>query len=196
MSPFVATYPPLEQITQLKDGSVTFHAVLEVPKSLAPDSWQLALWHSTGSFDGRKASWVETPFASSGPRNFPSTLHDPADQLTRLDFALDLTVQSSLSFTIKFRQGPDYDWKWVRNEQGLGDGYIVVDDGAAEGRDSEYLPDLIHGLNPSLKWSSHLSQCPGTRLWSIEVPVDGAKDDDKSTFSNVSLGTPWGGFLR
>lgn len=196
MSPFIATYPPLEQITQLKKASVTFHAVLEVPKSAAPDSWQLALWHSTGSCDGRKASWVETPFAPSGQSNFPSTLHDPSDQLSRLHFAVDLNVQSSLSFTIKFRQGLDSDWRWVRNEQGLGDGYVVVDDGALKSSDSEDLPDLIHGLNPTLKWSSHMSQCPGTRLWTIEVPVDGAKDDDNSTFSNVPLGTPWGGFLR
>ncbi|KHE89986.1 glycoside hydrolase family 36 protein [Neurospora crassa] len=196
MSPFVVTYPPLEQITQLKDTSVTFHAVLEVPKTLAPGSWQLALWHSTGSYNGRKASWVETPFAPSGQSDFPSTLHDPADQLMRLHFTVNLTVQSTLNFTIKFRQGPDHDWRWVRNEQGLGDGYIVVDVGAPEGSDDEDLPDLIHGLNPSLKWSSHLSQCPGTRLWTIEVPVDGAKDDDNSTFSHVPLGIPWGGFLR
>ncbi|EGZ77960.1 glycoside hydrolase [Neurospora tetrasperma FGSC 2509] len=106
-----------------------------------------------------------------------------------------LSPQSTLNFTIKFRQGPDHDWRWVRNEQGLGDGYIVVDVGAPEGSDDEDLPDLIHGLNPSLKWSPHLSQCPGTRLWTIEVPVDGAQDDDNSTFSHVPLGIPWGGFL-
>ncbi|EGO53119.1 hypothetical protein NEUTE1DRAFT_92118 [Neurospora tetrasperma FGSC 2508] len=103
--------------------------------------------------------------------------------------------QSTLNFTAKFRQGPDHDWRWVRNEQGLGDGYIVVDVGAPEGSDDEDLPDLIHGLNPSLKWSPHLSQCPGTRLWTIEVPVDGAQDDDNSTFTHVPLGIPWGGFL-
>jgi hypothetical protein len=192
MSASVATYPPLGQVTQLQGPDVAFHAVLEVPSELASEQWQLALWYSNG--DG--AEWAEAEFTPTQRDARPTDLHEPIGMTARLYFTAKLTVHFSMTFTVKFRQrASDEEWRWVRNEQGSDDGIVVIDQKPTREDDREDLPDLIRDLNPDLKWKSHMSQSPGTRLWSIEAGVDGAKEDE-STFAEVPLGVPWGGFLR
>ncbi|KAK4032813.1 glycoside hydrolase [Parachaetomium inaequale] len=192
MTASVATYPPLGQVTQLQGSDVAFHAVLEVPSELSAEQWQLALWYSNG--DG--AEWAEAEFVPDQPDARPTDLHEPIGTTARLYFTAKLTVHFSLIFTLKFRQrAGDEEWRWVRNEQGSDDGVVVIDQKPTREGDPEDLPDLIHDLNPDLRWKSHMSQSPGTRLWSIEAGVDGAKEDE-STFAEIPLGVPWGRFLR
>ena len=209
MAVFIATYPPLGQVTSLQDSAVTVHAVLDVPLELAEAPWQLALWHT----DSSQGEWTETQLLPSPPDARPTDLHRANAALSRLYFKAKLAVRASLTFTVKYRQGADEsEWLWTRNEQGSDDGVVVVDqkptrDGDAEdlpdesewlwvrNGNSEDLPDLIHDLNPDLKWRAHMSQTPGTRLWSIEAGVEGAKGD-KSSYADVPLGIPWGSFLR
>lgn len=196
MVAFIATYPPLEQVSQLKTAETTFHAVLEVPASLANEPWQLALWHSNNDGDGKGGGeWAEDGFVPTGRDHHPSTLQDVGGTLARLYFTAVLTVQSPMSFTVKFRQQPDHDWRWIRDELGLTDGIVLVDGAPIHEGDSEGLPDLIRGLNPDLGWKTVMSQCPGTRLWSVEAPVKGA-DGDNSTIVDIPVGVPWGSFLR
>ncbi|KAL2129449.1 hypothetical protein VTI74DRAFT_7789 [Chaetomium olivicolor] len=191
MTAFVAAYPPLGQVTQLQDPNVEFYVVLEVPKELAEESWQLSLWHST--LEG--GEWTETLVLPVTSNIRPADLHEASGERARLYFTAKLTVESSLNFTVKFRLASGQEWRWVRDEQGVDDGLVVISSKSIHDGDTEGLPDLIKDLNPDLKVESHASQTPKTRLWSLEAAVDGAKDD-KSTFVEVPLGLPWGGFLR
>ncbi|KAL2016362.1 hypothetical protein VTK56DRAFT_3820 [Thermocarpiscus australiensis] len=191
MAAFIATYPPLGQVTQLQDPQIALHAVLEVPDELATKPWQVVLWHARG----HGGEWTATEFLPGALDSCPIGIHKADSPTTRLYFTASLAVQSSLNFTVKFRQGPDHDWRWVRSEQGVDDGVVVMRDTPTQDGDTDDLPDLIPDLNPDLRWTSHISQSPGTRLWSVEAKVDGAKNDE-SAYAEVPLGTPWGRFLR
>ncbi|KAK4152541.1 glycoside hydrolase [Chaetomidium leptoderma] len=195
MTTFIATYPPLGQVTtQLQDTNVPFYAVLEVPRELATAPWQLALWHSNNNgWEWAEVEFTPTPDA---PDARPTELHEASGAKARLYFTAKLAVRSSVTFTVKFRQGTgDEEWRWVQAEQGSDDGVVVVDQRPTRDNDPEDLPDLIQELNPDLKWRGHMSQSPGTRLWSIEAGVGGATDEE-SAYAEVPLGIPWGRFLR
>ncbi|KAK4241548.1 glycoside hydrolase [Achaetomium macrosporum] len=193
MTAFIATYPPLGQVTRLQDPAVQFHAVLEVPHKLAAASpWQLALWYSNCD----EGEWTEAEFSPDAPDTHPIDLHKAEEASARLYFTTKLAVHGSLRFTVKFRQwAGDYEWQWVRNEQGSDDGVVTIEQKPIRDGDPGDLSDLIRFLNRDLKWQSHMSQSPGTRLWSVEAGVDKAKEDE-STFVKVPLGVPWGEFLR
>jgi hypothetical protein len=193
MAAFIATYPPLGQVTPLQESStVAVHAVLEVPIELAGAPWQLTLWH----VDNNGGEWTETQLLPSAPDARPTHLHQANEAVSQLYFAAELAVTSSLTFTVKYRQGAEEsEWLWVRNEQGSDDGLVVVRQKPTRESDSEDLPDLVQDLNPDLKWRSHMSQTPGTRLWSVEAGVEGATGA-KSAYANIPFGIPWGGFLR
>jgi hypothetical protein len=188
----IATYPPLGQVTLLKDPTVAIHAVFEVPPELASEAWELCLWYSNG--DGRE--WAATEFTPDTPDVRPTDFHKANRTRTRLYFTAKLAVDSFLVFTVKYRQrAGEHEWCWVRNEQGSDDGIVVVEQKPTREGDPEDLPDLIQDLNPNLKWHSHMSQSPGTRLWSIEARVDAAKEDE-SAVVDIPLGIPWGRFGR
>ncbi len=192
MPAFVATYPPLGQVTTLHNPAIAFHAVLEVPSDLVGSEWQLALWHS----DGSGGEWTETQLRPSPPDVRPTDLHEVDGAKARLYFTGTVTAHSSLKFTIKYRREADASgWLWAGNEQGSEDGLVLVDQKPTRDDDTEDLPDLIKELNPALAWRSHMSQSPGTRLWSIDAGVDGATGDE-SAFADVPLGIPWGEYLR
>jgi len=192
MAAFVATYPPLGTVTQLQDPSVTIHALLEVDAGLVNEQWQLSLWHS----DGNAGEWTETEFTACSMEDRPTDLHEIDGARTRRYFTAKLTVQSSLGFTVKFRQrSDDGEWRWVRNEQGSDDGVVIIHQKPAKDHDNEDLPDMINELNPDLKWKSHMSQTPGTRLWSVEAGV-GAAMEEESAYAEVPFGIPWGRYIR
>lgn len=191
MATVIATYPPVGQVTRLSGSDLTFHAVLETPRELAAEPWQLALYHSSNE----GGEWTEVAFLPGSPDVGPSELHEASDATTRLYFSAKLALQSQLNFTVKSRQGPDHEWRWIRTEQGVEDGLVVVDKKATAEGDSDDLPDLIRDLNPDLRWKAEQSQSPGTRLWSIDATVDAAKEHE-STYADVPLGVPWGGFSR
>jgi hypothetical protein len=188
----IAMYPPPEQVSQLKGPDVTFTALLEVPRQLAAEPWELALWHS--SADGEDGGWVETKFSRVEKGLGDGELYGSSGEVKRLYFTTgSVPVRPSVSFTVKFRQGLDHEWRWIRDEKGMGDGVVIVD-GSADKKEED-LPDLIRQLNPELKWRSHMSQCPNTQLWSIQAPVPGATGET-SAFADLPLGIPWGGFTR
>lgn len=196
MAVVIATYPPLGQVTQLQNSNVAIHAVVEVPHELRTEQWKFVLWYS----DGNEGKWTGAEFTPDLPDNRPTDLHAAKETTARLHFTAKVAVHSLLTFTVKFRQGTgegedEDEWQWARTEQGSEDGIVVIDRKPTRDDDAEELPDLIQELNPDLKWKSHMSQAPRTRLWSIEGGVDGAKEDE-SAFADVPLGIPWGRSLR
>lgn len=187
----ISTYPPLGQVTQLRTGDVNFVAVLEVPDSHVNSTWEVALWYSDSTKESQ--AWGEHQLERSGARRSPTDLQ-AVQAGSKLYYGGKLSIHSPLKFTIKFRPGPDQEWRWIGDEAGMGDGIVVVNDSLDKKDTESKLPDLIRGLNPVFKWKSHTSQSPGTRLWSIAAPV-GAAHDEESKIVDLTLGTPWGGFL-
>ena len=190
----VSTYPPLGQVTQLKTGDVNFVAVLDVDESDASSHrpWEVAIWYTDGANGSQE--WVEYQLNATDSRRSPSDLQT-AQTTSRLYYGAKLSIKSQLEFTAKFRSGPDQQWRWIRDEAGMGDGLVVVNDSLDRKDTQSKLPDLIQGLNPDFKWKPLTSQSPGTRLWSIEAPVDAAQDEESKVI-DLTLGTPWGNFLR
>jgi hypothetical protein len=191
MKASVAIYPPLEQVTKLEAGKVVLTALLEVHESRNQEEWQMSLWHST---DGQH--WTETLLQRADEYQMAVQIQQQPSQTVRYHFVKALEFQASMQFTVKIRGGKHEEWRWVRDEQGLGDGILIIQSQAPGRADSaENLQDIIKDLNPAWTAVSILSQSPATSLWSLQTTVDAA-DGENSTFRDIPLGIPWGKFLR
>ncbi|CAK7200823.1 hypothetical protein SEUCBS139899_003522 [Sporothrix eucalyptigena] len=239
----IATHPPLGQVSTLPTGSaVTFHAVVEQQDASEP--LELALWHSpterAAGVDGEDgAEWTATAFTLVGKNGDDSntkttsstqkrfwalqTESDTAPVRHYYQAVIENMDSGPLHFTVKFRPtGVDGDassqtWRWVGDEQQIGDGTIIVNSQTTKTNSTNDIPNLppkaitpaaetttsldslIGELNPAFRVTTPRSQCPGTQLWVLEVSVDAVKEDgaDESAYTTVSIGTPWHGrFLR
>lgn len=194
MGASVSVFPPLGQVTQVQSENVQVTVLLEVPADQAQQAWEVALWCcSAGDNDDDNDVWASTPLTPT--QKTPSTLQHVDGSKSRLWFECRVKVTSLLNFTVKFRSGPHEDWRWVRDEQGMGDGTIVVNSTPTTAALPDDFGSILLGHDPGIKVKPTQSQCPGTRLWTIEAHAEAAKGDD-STFTDVNLGVPWGGFLR
>lgn len=188
MGASVSVFPPLGQVTQVQSQNVHVTVLLEVPADQAQQQWDVALWRSAGD-----DVWAETPLAPA--HKTPSTLQHVDGSRSRFWFEGRVEVSSLLNFTVKFRSSPDEEWRWARDEQGVGDGTIIVNSTPTTATLPDDFGSILHGHDSAVKVKPTQSQCPGTRLWTIEAHAEAAKGDD-STFTDVNLGVPWGGFLR
>jgi hypothetical protein len=109
----------------------------------------------------------------------------------KIYFHTALPTHLALSFTVKFRNGDDHAWKWVKDHQGAEDGLIIQKSVTSQNSISSSLGDYVEDLNPALEYRNHQSQSPGTTIWSVEVPIEAAKDKEPSII-DVKFGTPWG----
>lgn len=188
MKALIQSYPPLSQVTTVQSPEgVPLTALLEIPTSRVEESWELALWHS---IDGQ--DWTEHEVPRIKSSESPQVLHADSEAVSRIYFATNVSFKKSLRFTIKFRPSVDEPWRWIRDEQGLEDGHIVLLPAPSE---FDALRDLIAGLSPSWTVKSCMSQAPKTQLWSLRLTVPPATDDI-SSYSFLPLGKPWGSFLR
>jgi len=188
MLAYISTYPALGQVTQIEKHTTVFTALLEVDQSRASDPWQVSLWHSEGQ------EWQEVPMdpvikAASSPCELQAS--KDATSQRRLYFTTPLAIHLPTNFTIKFRAGPTESWKWVKDHQGTTDGVVMLSTVTSQESISSELGEYITGLNPVLKSKNFRSQSPGTTLWSVEAPVEGA-DGEKSTIKDIKFGLPWG----
>lgn len=190
MGATVSSYPPLGQVTQVKDGNLNFIVLLEVEEKDAKQPWEIALWHS---YDG--GEWAETILSVVDEGPTPSSIQAAQNRNSRFYFNSRVSVSSSLSFTFKFRNGPDHPWRWTRDEQSIGDGTIIVNTEMASRQMSTDFSNIIKDFNSDLKVKSVVSQCPGTELWSLEAPV-GPASGEEAAYADIRVGSPWGGFLR
>lgn len=188
MGASVSVFPPLGQVTQVPKDKVQLTALLEVPNDQAHQPWELALWHAAGD-----DNWTETSMSSTD--KVPSTLQPVDDRISRFWFQCEVSVQSLLNFTVKFRAGPDQEWRWLRNEQGMEDGTIIVKSGLTTAALPDDFSEILRGYDSDIKVHACRSQSPGTRLWAVEASVDAAQGED-SSYKDFNLGLPWGGFLR
>lgn len=186
----ISSYPPLGQITQLKDKTFSFIALLEVENDHAKeDPWEVAVWHSIG------LDWSEKLLSRISASDSPSTLQTIGSSSVFLYFGASFSVPSSLKFTLKFRNGRNQPWRWCHEISGVTDGLVLVNpETPVQGLDTS-LSDIIHGLNPELRVRAAASQTPNTQLWTIDAAVDPA-DGDHSAYADIEIGNPWGGALR
>jgi len=186
IKPFLCTYPPLDQVTQLKDPKVNFTAVVELPAGAdtASTQYEVALWHA--SYGGQE--WTETTMAHGKEVLAHGKL--------RIFYTLTLEVSKSVTFTAKLRNSPSAAWIWAKDYQGSQDGLVIIDGPPIRGDDPASLRDLVHGLNAALQCVEVMSECPRTRVWDVKTTVQGVPDEPKdlpSAYADVPLGMPWGG---
>ncbi|KAF4990971.1 hypothetical protein FDECE_14195 [Fusarium decemcellulare] len=188
MKAVLQSYPPLGQVTPVQGQSITITAVLEIPRSRASEDWDLSVWHS---IDG--SGWKDSGLSPVEDAHNPQTLQLMSESVSRFYFATDLSFNTSVQFTLKFRHCQDAEWRWIRDEQGFDDGLVV---NTASRVSSDQLSDLIPDLN-SRDWTiaPQLSQSPRTSLWSLEATIPPARDDE-SAYRDIAIGTPWGSFAR
>lgn len=190
MFAYISTYPALGQVSQIQKHTTVFTALLQVDQSRASDSWQVSLWHTEGK------EWYEVPMdpvikAAAFPSELQASGVTSGNGQARLYFTTPLAIHLPTNFTIKFRAGPNESWKWVKDHQGTTDGVVMLNTVTSQDAISSELEEYITGLNPILKSKNYRSQSPGTTLWSVEAPVDGA-DGEKSTIKDIKFGLPWG----
>ncbi|KAI2614882.1 glycoside hydrolase family 36 protein [Hypoxylon sp. NC1633] len=186
----ISSYPPLGQVTQLKDKTFQFLALLEVEEDFADDSWEVAIWHS--SADGNWTEKLLSPVPGSDP--------PPSHQVTNpsnaiLYFSASFFISSPLTFTLKFRNSRNQPWRWLSEASGIADGIVLINPEKPLDGKRDDLSDIIRGLNPDLKVKVAASQTPGTQLWTVNANV-GRAEGDHSAYADVELGNPWGGALR
>lgn len=190
MKATLQSHPPLGQVTPVHGNDVSLTAILEIPKSRAAEPWEVCVWHS---IDG--SEWKEFRLLPVEESQTPQTLQLLPEAMSRFYFASSSSIafDASVQFTLKFRHSQHEEWRWIRDEQGLHDGWIVQ---PSAGISSSNLTDLIPDLN-SEGWavSSHSSESPGAVLWALEAPIPPA-EGDSSTYKDISVGTPWGSFSR
>ncbi|KAI0126386.1 raffinose synthase Sip1 [Xylariales sp. AK1849] len=190
MGASVSSYPPLGQVTQLKNGNIKFIALLDVEEKDAKECWEVAVWHSAEGGD-----WAETILSPLKDGPAPSSVQTASTQKTPLYFSSSLAVSTTLTFTLKFRNGPEKEWRWARDEQSMGDGTVIINPEKSRAQASTDLADVIKDLNADLNVKKSASQSPGTELWTLEAPIGPAKGEE-STYADFNLGVPWGGYLR
>ncbi|KAF9774923.1 hypothetical protein IL306_007011 [Fusarium sp. DS 682] len=188
MKVVLQSFPPLGKVTPIQGTKVSLTAVLEIPKFRANEPWEVSVWHSVDGSD-----WKDLEVVSIKEAGCPQTLQVLDDSMSRFYFTSSFAFTASVQFTLKFRHTPDADWRWIRDEQGLNDGLIV---NASDKVSSSNLSDLIPDLN-SQDWTitPRLSQSPRTSLWSLDAVIPPADGDD-STYKDITVGTPWGSFVR
>lgn len=184
--PFLCTYPPLDQVTQLKDPKVNFTALVELPPGADASSahYEVALWHS--SHGGQE--WTETNMI----RGEQALAHGKL----RIFFNITFEVSKSMAFTAKFRDSPSAAWIWTKDYQGSHDGLVIIDGPPTREDDPTSLGDLVHNLNTDLQCVEVMSECPRTRVWDVKTTVPGVPDgpeDLPSAYADARLGIPWGG---
>ncbi len=190
MLAYISTYPALGQVTQIEKHTTVFTALLEVDQSRASDPWQVSLWHSEGK------EWREVPMdpvikATSRPSELQASRIGVGSGQARLYFTTPLAIHLPTNFTIKLRAGPNDSWKWAKDHQGTTDGVVMLSTVTSQDAISSELADYVTDLNPILKSKNYRSQSPGTTLWFVEAPIEGA-DGEKSSLKDIKFGLPWG----
>ncbi|KAI0882239.1 glycoside hydrolase family 36 protein [Annulohypoxylon maeteangense] len=186
----LSSYPPLGQVTQLKDEDFQFTVLLEVDNDLADDPWEVAVWHS--STDG---DWTETSLSPTPTGHSPVSLQPIKLPSTQLCFSAPFSITSLMKFTLKFRNGHNRPWIWPSERlDAISDGVVLINPANAISAKSTDLSNIINGLNPELRVNTAASQTLNTQLWTLQASV--SSSNDSSAYADVNIGIPWGGALR
>lgn len=98
--------------------------------------------------------------------------------------------QEVVSFTIRFRGGPEESWKWMRDQTSLPDGHLCYQ--RLQPKDTE-LSHYFKNFNKELKVHNEASQ-NAAGVYTVSTLIDGAKGED-SAYREVKMGVV-AGFVR
>ncbi|KAI0976809.1 raffinose synthase Sip1 [Xylaria arbuscula] len=184
----IYTSPPLGRVSQVKSQIVSFFAVLQVLGHDVEEPWEVCLWYSSG-----EQPWEELIMLPAPRSGSPTFLQLDSSTHKHISYTAVLPLTCSSRFTLKYRSDSSQPWIWAKEGLGVDDGLIILNV-----EDQHTLKDdlshILPGLDPKLNVRSVASQTPRTQLWTIEAAV--GPSSDVSTYVDVGLGTPWGGFLR
>lgn len=185
---YISTYPPLGQQTTVLDHAKVFTALLEVDESRATEPWEVSLLYSNTGDQWEESLMESIDKTDSQPKDLqtvaPLGLH-------KLYFKTSLPAHLPANFTVKFRSNSNQSWKLIKDHQGVSDGRIVLKTITSQENISSNLSDYVQGLNTSLEVKNYRSQSPGTTLWSVQVPIEGAVGKE-SALKDIKFGLPWG----
>jgi hypothetical protein len=187
----ISSYPPLGQVTQVKTNNIHFTVLLEVGNDDATQPWQVALWCSTNE----STIWTTRELVSSEDESAFSSTNIVNSDKARLYFRGTHNVPSISSFTIKYRKNSLEDWSWVKDDQSMDDGTIIVNPEDVIGCSSTPFSDIFNHLDPGIRVRSTMSQSPATELWTLEVGVGPAHGEGAGS-ADFRLGKPWGHWSR
>lgn len=188
MKAYISTFPALGHVTQVDQSTTTFTALLEIDESRSDGPWEVSLWYS------ESGEWHEAPMEAvtqTSPKPTSLQTSKTSSELHKIYFTTTVAIQLPTSFTIKFRNGADQSWKWVKDHQGAEDGLVTFNPPKSQDARSSSLRDYVQDLNPILESKNHQSQSPTTTLWSVEVPIEAASGE-KPVIKDVKFGVPWG----
>jgi len=188
MKAYISTFPALGHVTQVDQSTTTFTALLEIDESRSEGPWEVSLWHL------ESGEWHEAPMEPVTNTSLqPTSLQTSktSSELHKIYFTTTVPIHLPTSFTIKFRNGADQSWKWVKEHQGVEDGLVTFNTAKSQDTRSNSLGNYVQDLNPILQSENHQSQSPATTLWSVEVPIEAASGE-KPAIKDVKFGVPWG----
>lgn len=194
----IASYPPLGQVTVFPTSSksIDFTVLLEVNQQKANLDWETSISYLTpqGTWDELLLDQVKEDKCLVCV--LPS-LQVKDEKMSVLFFAgtLPIAPGATPSFTVKFRNATNQPWRCVRDHQGREDGAVIFQPLSHLDDASNDLGDYIKNLNQVFKVNSVISQSPGTLVWDLTYTVKPAGEEE-SSIENVTLGMPWGGYLR
>lgn len=182
--------PPLGQTTVIgsKRSSVQFTVLLD---SSSGDRPQVSVWHNhKGEND-----WSELPMTPAEESSIDNGLivEGQTAQGSRRHWyqaTLDGIVDHSVSFTLKYRTGPQAQWQWIKNTTGAPDGQLHYQTNLDLSNSSTVkLDNLFSDMSSDIQASQVEAETTHTTLYSLTSSVKPAKGED-SGYQHHRLGMP------
>ncbi|KAI9743585.1 MAG: hypothetical protein M1818_002900 [Claussenomyces sp. TS43310] len=191
----LSSYPPLGEVTVVPSAKVLFTVSLETDERRISEAWQVALWHSANNGSWKELALNRTTNNSARPAILQNVAKEGFSP-HRIYFSGTLDIEENTSFTLKFRSRREQSWKWAKEQQGVQDGTIIVEQSWNAVDEIDDLEELIGELNPAFETKKVQSQTPNTSVWSLGASIAAARDDE-STFADLKFGKPWkGAFIK
>jgi hypothetical protein len=186
----LVSYPPLNQVTVVREKNVKFSVLLDVPAAeAAAGSWQVAVWLSLGG------EWKDLNLSpvTDQEKSVVTSFKPASPSADIVVFEGQAEVSNTCLFTVKFRHGNSSPWQWVRDQWGTENGTIIFNSAKSPEDCPGNLPLLIKNLDPVWHWSSVGSQTPKTSVWTLTAPI-GCGSGSSPVDKEFRLGVPFGGY--
>lgn len=165
--------------------------VIESSVAFPKQSWEVDIWHNIARPEWTALRLEEyqgpiAPLMSSQKSQYHSYRHVLSQEI-----ALPNSGGHS-QFTVRFRPGPDTDWRWANEQQHSSDGELIFAPRVTfQGLDvpEDQLSKYFNHLSPEIDIEPRKSEAPGSVLWRLSGEIDPARNG-KSSSRILPLGVP------